>query len=211
MIKPNQRLVMIGAGGHAKVCYDIAQKMNKWNEIIILDDNLDNNYFEISGSISDIGNYIDNSDFFVAIGDNETREKITSKLINKTATIVTLIHPQATIASNVEIEIGTVVMAGVVINSATKIGESCIINTSSSIDHDNTIGNFVHISPGVHLAGAVVIGNRVWIGIGSQTVQHISIGENTVVGAGTTVLNNISSNCIAVGSPAKVIDTKKNY
>src|SRR5690625_4524745 len=129
MIKPNKRLVMIGAGGHAKVCYDIAQKMNKWNEIIILDDNPENDYFEISGSISKFEDYIDTSDFFVAIGDNETREEMTNKLINKNATMATLIHPQATIAFNVEIEAGTVVMAGVVINSATKIGEGCIINT----------------------------------------------------------------------------------
>lgn len=203
MIKPSQRLVMIGAGGHAKVCYDIAQKMNKWNEIIILDDNLDNDYFEIAGSISEFEDYIDTSDFFVAIGSNETREEITNKLINKDATITTLIHSQATIASNVEIEIGTVVMAGVVINSATKIGEGCIINTSSSIDHDNTIGNFVHISPGVNLAGSVSIGNKTWLGIGTNIINNTNITSNIIIGAGSTVVSNLLKRGTYVGTPAE--------
>src|SRR5690625_2238312 len=201
MIKRNKRLVMIGAGGHAKVCYDIAQKLNKWNEIIILDDNPENDYFKISGSISELENYIDDSDFFVAIGDNKTRKEMTSKLINKNGTITTLIHPQAIIASNVEIGEGTVVMAGVVINSATKIGDGCIINTSSSIDHDNMIGNFVHISSGVHLAGSVTIKKGTWIGIGSHIINNISIGSNSIIGAGSLVLKTLEGNKMYFGSP----------
>lgn len=39
MNKPKEQLVIIGAGGHAKVCYDIAKLMNQWNKIILLDDN----------------------------------------------------------------------------------------------------------------------------------------------------------------------------
>lgn len=205
MIKPNKKLIMIGAGGHAKVCYDIAQKMNKWHEIIILDDNLENDYFEILGPISEFEDYIDTSDFFVAIGDNETREEITSELINKDATMSILVHPQAIIASNVEIGVGTVVMAGVVINSATKIGEGCIINTSSSIDHDNIIENFVHISPGVHSAGSVKIGKRTWIGIGSNLSNNKEIGSNIIVGAGSTVVSTLSSIGTYVGTPAERI------
>lgn len=206
MIKSNKRLVMIGAGGHAKVCYDIAQKMNKWNEIIILDDNLENDYFEITGSISKFEDYLGTSDFFVAIGDNETREEMTSKLINKDAIMATLIHPQAIIASNVEIGVGTVVMAGVVINSATKIGEGCIINTSSSIDHDNIIGDFVHISPGVHLAGSVSLGNKTWIGIGTTIINNCTIASNIIIGAGSTVIKNIEKEGTYIGVPARMMN-----
>lgn len=207
MIKSNRRLVMIGAGGHAKVCYDIAQKMNKWDEIIILDDNLENDYFEITGSISKFEDYLGTSDFFVAIGDNETREEITSELINKNGTIATLIHLQATIASSVEIGVGTVVMAGVVINSATKIGDGCIINTSSSIDHDNIIGDFVHISPGVHSAGSVTIGTGTWIGIGSNLSNNKEIGSNIIVGAGSTVIKNIQKEGTYIGVPARMMNS----
>ncbi|MFF2588512.1 hypothetical protein ACFVSS_11545 [Peribacillus butanolivorans] len=48
-----------------------------------------------------------------------------------------------------------------------KIGEGCIINTGSTIDHDNYIEDYVHISPGVQVAGTVTIGQGSWLGIGS--------------------------------------------
>ena len=53
-------------------------------------------------------------------------------------------------------------MAGVVINCCTRIGKGCIINTGSTIDHDNIIGDYVHISPGAHLAGTIKVGKGTW-------------------------------------------------
>src|SRR5699024_9929805 len=199
----NKTLVMIGAGGHAKVCYDIAQKMNKWEKIIILDDNPENDYFEIKGQLNDIHQY-SSADFFVGIGDNKTREKITKDLLKLNLELITLIHPKAVIASNVKIDKGTVIMAGVVINSATEIGKGCIINTSSSVDHDNKIGDYVHLSPGVHLAGTVEIGQRTWIGIGTTVINNIKINQDIIIGAGSLVLRNVNNKGNYYGKTIKI-------
>jgi len=206
MDKSHKRLVFIGAGGHAKVCYDIALKMEKWEDIILLDDNPDNDYFDIAGSLNDAPKYAKDSNFFVAIGDNETRMSINKKLNELGVSITKLIHPQAIIASNVTIGEGTVIMAGVVINSATEIGKGCIINTSSSIDHDNVISDFVHISPGVHLAGSILIGEKSWLATGSNIINNLKIGKNVVIGAGTTVVRNILDKGTYIGSPAKRLE-----
>lgn len=206
MNKLNKKLVMIGAGGHAKVCYDIAQKMNKWNKIIVLDDNLENEYFKISGLINQTKNYLNDADVFVAIGDNKTRESITKKMTDLNVELATLIHPQAAIASNVKINKGTVIMAGAVINSNTKIGKGCIINTSSSIDHDNNIDDFVHISPGAHLAGLVTIGEKTWIGAGAIIINSININSRTIIGAGAVVTVEIKERGTYVGMPAKKLE-----
>lgn len=204
MTNPNKNLVMIGAGGHAKVCYDIAQLMNKWDEIIVLDDNPINEYFEITSPIKDAKNFIEDSDFFVALGDNDTRGIITNNLLSLKANVISLIHPQAVIASDVKIGKGSTIMAGVVINSATKIGSGCIINTSSSIDHDNNIDDFVHISPGAILSGTVTIGTNTWIGTGTVVSNNISIGANITIGAGTVIVNNIKNIGTYYGVPARV-------
>ena len=50
-----------------------------------------------------------------------------------------------------------------------------IFNNNSSVDHDSKIGNAVHISPGVNIAGNVNIGDRTWVGIGSTIIQSINI------------------------------------
>jgi UDP-3-O-[3-hydroxymyristoyl] glucosamine N-acyltransferase len=77
----------------------------------------------------------------------------------------TLIHPSAVIDETVKIKEGTVIMANAAINAEVQIGRSCIINTSSSIDHECILEDYVHVSPGVHVAGTVSIGKSTWIGI----------------------------------------------
>lgn len=50
-------------------------------------------------------------------------------------------------------------MANVVINSYSVIGKQCILNTASIIEHDNLIGDYVHISSNAVLCGEVSINN----------------------------------------------------
>ncbi len=202
------KLTIIGASGHGKVVADIAIKLDKWDEIVFLDDNESIKTcmgFKVIGVTGDVIRYKDESDFIVAIGNNETREKMQEGLEEKGLSIISLIHPNTTIGADVKIGIGTVIMAGVVINSSTNIGKGCIINTSSSIDHDNVIEDYVHISPGVNTGGTVKIGKKSWIGIGSIVKNNVEIGKDTVVGAGAVVVKDIKESGIYAGVPAKRI------
>lgn len=200
----SKTLVMLGAGGHAKVCYEIAREMKKWDEVIVLDDNPMNDFFEISGKIKDVNKY-PLADFFVAIGDNNIRSKVLAKLFNNNNSIATLIHPGATISPSVTIGHGTVLMAGVVINANTHIGMGCILNTACTIDHDNLIQNYVHISPGVHTAGSVKIDELTWIGIGSTISNNVHVTASVKVGAGGLIINDILESGAYIGSPVKKI------
>ena len=133
------KLIIIGASGHGKVVADIAIKMNKWQSIAFLDDDESiktSMGLEVIGKTADAFIYKNEADFFVAIGSNTTREKIQEKLIEQGLNVASLIHPSAVIGTDVEIGIGVAVMAGVVINSSTRIGKGCIINTSASLDHE---------------------------------------------------------------------------
>lgn len=204
-----KRLLIIGASGHGKVIADIALKMKKWNDIVFLDDNLltRSNSLEIIGKLSDAYTYIDDSDIFVAIGDNYIREKIMSNLEDAGANIPLIVHPNAVIGEQVELAVGTVIMAGVVINPYTRIGKGCIVNTGATIDHDNIIDDYVHISPGANLAGSVNIGKNSWIGIGSIVINNISITNNCKIGAGAVVVKNITKPGTYIGIPAKQISS----
>lgn len=51
----------------------------------------------------------------------------------------------------------------------------------------------------------VSIGNHCFVGIGSCIMPGVTLGDNVVIGANSVVVNNIPSNFMAVGSPAKVI------
>lgn len=203
------KLIIIGASGHGKVIADIAMKIKKWKSIVFLDDNESVRTcmgLEIIGKIVDAVKYKEEADFFVAIGNNIIREKIQEELIAEGLNLVKLIHPSAVIGTDVEIGIGTAVVAGVVINSSSRIGKGCIINTSSSLDHDNVIEDYVHISPGANLAGTVKVGKRSWLGIGSVVSNNVNICSGCKLGAGAVVVKDITEPGTYVGGPVRKIN-----
>jgi len=192
------RLYIYGASGHGLVVKDIAQLCG-YDEIIYIDDGV-NEYPSFDSLEKDLSIPI-----VFGIGDTRIREKLFRKVEKSGFSLINLIHPSAIIAKDVIIQKGTVVMANVVINTGSTIGEGVILNSSSIIEHENYIGNFVHISPNVALAGNVTIGLNTHIGIGSSIIQSISIGKNSIIGAGSVVVKDITNNVIAYGNPCKVI------
>lgn len=201
-----KKLLIIGASGHGKVVADIAMKMNRWQQMAFLDDDETIKSLmgiEVIAKASEAHTYIKVYDIFVAVGNNEVREKILKQLESVSASIPTLIHPNSVIGEYVEVGSGTVVMAGAVINCCTSIGKGCIVNTGATIDHDNIIEDYVHISPGVHTAGTVKVGKGAWLGIGSIVSNNISIKSGCKVGAGTVVVKDITETGTYVGVPAR--------
>lgn len=197
-----KRLIIIGAGGHGRVVYDIAENCG-YSEIFFLDDSVPLSE-SVIGKSSDYVKYIDSSVFFVAIANSKIRKKLYEELCANRAQIVTLIHPSAVIAKSVKIELGTVIMPGAVINVDTIIGAGGIINTCASVDHDCVIRSFSHVSVGAHLCGTVEIGNNVWIGAGATVVNNITICDNCTIGAGAVVTKNIDVAGIYKGVPARL-------
>lgn len=201
-----KKLLIIGASGHGKVVADIALKIGKWEDIVFLDDNESikrSMGIEVIDTSEHVFKYINEYEIFVGIGDNMTRQLLQQKLQTVGAKIPTLIHPDTVIGTQVEIGKGSVVMAGAIINCCTKIGKGCIINTGSTIDHDNCIEDFVHISPGSHLAGAVSVGKESWLGIGSVVSNNIKIISNCQIGAGSVVVKDVTEPGIYIGVPAR--------
>lgn len=198
-----KKLIIIGASGQGKVVADIAIR-NGYDEIFFLDD--DNKLTECGGYpvIGKSSTYIEyDSDIFVAIGDSTVREKITKQLEDSNKNIPILIHPNATVASDVTIGRGTVVAAGAVINPGTVIGKGCIINTCSSVDHDCIVDDFVHVAVGSHLCGTVNVGAGTWIGAGATVSNNVFICPDCMIGAGAVIVNDIWESGTYVGVPAK--------
>jgi sugar O-acyltransferase (sialic acid O-acetyltransferase NeuD family) len=200
------KLLIIGASGHGKVVADIALKMDKWQNISFLDDDKSIKLsmgLEVIGTLGDVFTHLDEYEIFVGIGHNTTRQRIHETLETVGASIPVLIHPDAVLGSEVDIGIGTAVMAGAIINCCTKIGKSCIINTGSTTDHDNFIEDYVHISPGVHLAGTVRVGQLSWLGIGSVISNNVNITSGCQIGAGSVVIKDITEPGVYVGVPVR--------
>lgn len=211
-------VIIIGAGGHAKVIADIIHKSGdnvlgflddtkEKGNIIIKDINL-----KVIGKVDEcvkISKINSNVKFIIAIGNNQIRKQISERY--KDIEYYTAIHPSAQIALDVEIEEGTAIMANACINTSAKIGKHCIINTGAIVEHDNQIENYVHISPNGTCCGTVKIGELTHIGAGAIVKNNINITSECVIGAGTIVVKDINEKGTYVGVPAKKMKEKLKY
>lgn len=202
-------LVIIGAGGHGRVVADCAQQIGAYKSIIFLDDCFNSKQtsgnWEVVGLVEDYIHYIDHSDFIVAFGNNLFRAKISKKLQDAQANIISLIHPSAAVSSHTFIGKGVILCANSVINVGTHIADGCIINTGATVDHDCNIHSYVHVSPGVNIAGGVTIEQYSWLGIGSTIIECLTLAENTQIGAGAVVTTSTEASSLYLGVPAKLI------
>jgi sugar O-acyltransferase (sialic acid O-acetyltransferase NeuD family) len=142
----------------------------------------------------------------LAIGDNRTRQRFADPARCRFATIV---HPRAIVDPSVKLGPGTVVFAGAVIQPDTTLGAHVIVNTGASIDHDCWLDDFVHIAPGVRLAGNVSLDTGAFLGIGSVAIPGARVGEWTTVGAGAAVIQDVPADVVAAGVPARVLRSKR--
>ena len=120
--------------------------------------------------------------FCVAIGDYAAGRRYGSILTQSGYALTQAISASAIVSRAAVLGAGGVqLIAGAVVNAATSIGEGVIVNTNASVDHDCTIGDYVHIAPDVVLGGGVT------------------------VGAGAVVTNDVEAGSTVVGVPARPI------
>ncbi|MFL5383753.1 MAG: acetyltransferase [Longimicrobiaceae bacterium] len=211
-------IVIVGSSGHAKVVIDIVRQEGKFNIAGLLDRfrsvGEQTLGYPILGKEEDLPDLMKAQALkgaIVAIGDNFTRSKVAARIreISPDLPFVSAVHPSASIATEVTIGEGTVVMAGVSINPCSSIGKFCILNTNCSLDHDSVLADFASLAPGATTGGNCRIGQYSAISIGAVLIHGIEIGEHTVVGAGSLVMKPIDSFVVAHGTPAKVIRTRE--
>ena len=148
-----KRLLILGVGGHGRVCGEIATLCGYVAEY--LDDLPASNVLGSLDSYRNLRGSYENA--FVALGNPDLREKWTERLKSENYNIPVLFHPSAHISKSAEIKEGSVVMAGAVVQPNSTVGEGSIISANSVVDHDATVGNYCHVNAGgVVAAGSVV-------------------------------------------------------
>lgn len=209
-----RNIIIIGSGGHASVVIDIVEKVGDHTIIGLIDSFRTKGNkvmgYEILGDVEDLPGLSESSgtfDLCIAVGDNWQRHLLYEKVVTllDDVDLPAIIHPSAQIARSVKMGRGVVVMAGVVINSRTTIGDLSILNTNSGIDHDCELRHYGSLAPGVVCGGNVSIGAFSAIGIGSTVSHGMSIGDHVVIGAGSLVLKDCEPHHVYYGRPAEMV------
>ena len=205
------KVLIVGAGGQARVVYDIISYDRSFEVIGFTDIVLRRPDEKIFGKPvlgkHEIWPELYNKGIkaaIVAIGDNNIRARHFRKLKRLGFELINAIHPNSSIAPSAKTGKGVVVSAGAIINTNARIGNNCIVNTGAVVEHECVVANHVHIAPRVCVAGRTRIGEKSFIGIGSVVKEYLTIGRNVVIGAGSVVLGDVPDNVMVAGIPAVV-------
>lgn len=211
------KTIIIGAGGHARVVYEICQHDFNIRVDAFIDNTTRGSDEEIMGIPVDgphsvVEGYIDRGvqGVIIAVGDNDIRRGHFDKFVEMGLTPVNAVHHNAHISPSAVLESGIVVQSSAEVMTNVEVGDNSIINTGVIVEHETTIGNHVHIGPGTTIAGRVDIGDGAFIGMGCDVKEHVTVGEGAVVGAGSVVLEDVPSNSMVAGLPAEVKKRDKN-
>jgi sugar O-acyltransferase (sialic acid O-acetyltransferase NeuD family) len=142
------------------------------------------------------------------LGDSRPKRKLVEETAALGFRFATLIHPTARVGPRNRVGAGSYVAIQTVLTSPTVIGKHTSVMGQCMLGENCTVGDFVYIGPGTHIAGRVTIGSGSFIGIGVVVSDGVSIGENAVVGAGAVVVRDVPDAVTVVGNPARPIESK---
>lgn len=202
-------IIVIGGGGHAKVCVELLQAMGEHVAYCVAGADGGERCAGIPVLRGDSHlialreqGY---SRIFIAIGSNRLRDRLATAALANGYYLANAISPHAVISPSAHIGHGVAIMAGAIVNAEARIDDLAIVNTGATIDHDCRIGKAVHVAPQCCLAGCVRVGDFSFLGVGVKVIPDIVIGNDTMIGAGAVVVGAIASGVRAVGVPARQI------
>ena len=208
-VTPKSGVVVIGAGGHAKVCIEILRASGFFVDYCLGQDGSPEtclgvpvlNGDEHLATLAGLGY----SRIFVAIGANRTRERLAAVALELGYEFLNAISPHAVVSPSAKLGKGVAVMPGAVIQAESAVEDLVIINSGSTVDHDCMIRKAAQLGPQCALAGNVVVGPRCLLGTGTIVIPGVVIGGDAVIGAGGVVISDIPAGSTAVGVPARTV------
>ena len=158
---------------------------------------------QVVGSVDDLIRRTEPFSAILAIGSASARRTIAGRLSHSPVTFPVLVHPDATMGSDVRLAEGVVVAAGSRLSTNIQVGRHGHIDQNAVVGHDCNLGDFSRLNPQACVSGAVTIGRGVVIGANATVLRGLHVGDDAIVGAGAVVTHTVRSATTVKGVPAR--------
>jgi len=197
-------LLLIGGGGHCRSCIDVIEADGKHRIRGIVQPLSDETHgicgYPVVGSDEELPFLLQETpQALVTVGQirsPEIRVRLFELLKQSGGKLPRIVSPFTYCSKYAEMDEGTIVMHGAIVNAGANIGANCIINSQALIEHDVIVADHCHISTGARVNGSVTIGKGSFIASGAILKEGIVIGENAIIGAGQVVLRDVPSGAV---------------
>lgn len=189
----SKELIILGKGGHAAACADLAFSIGGFQSIRMLDAD------EQEGFLRKMKNSKNHSSTELTLGVGMVESSpLRRQIVDSVAAIgefrwATLIAQSSTVSKSSQIGEGCQIFPGSVVGAGVRIGRFTIVNSGSIVEHGSVVGDYCHISTGAVVNGDCFIGDESFLGSGSLIRQGIKIPHRTFIRMGERVTQNLAT------------------
>jgi sugar O-acyltransferase (sialic acid O-acetyltransferase NeuD family) len=199
MAEQQQPLVLLGAGGHAKVVLDILLRQGIRPLACINPQPL-----PAHPLFAGIAHYPDDTALHTldpkavmlingvgALPGSNRRFALFDEAKSLGFRFFSVICSSAQISPFARLGEGVQIFSHAIVNVDSQIADNVIINTRALVEHDCQIGKHSVLSPAAVLCGQVQTGQQVYIGAGAVVIQSVRIGDRAMVAAGAMLAHDL--------------------
>lgn len=205
------RLILIGAGGLAREVLAVEKDLGRYDEVVILDDDLarwgsEIDGVRIQGPVRHAADW--RGDLVVCAGAGSVRRRIVRRLgelgvdCDRYAVVQ---HPTVSVASSCVVGAGSVLLAGTVLTAGIRVGRHVVAMPNVVLTHDDDVSDFATLCAGVTVGGRVLVGESAYLGMSSSVRQDLTVGADSTLGMGAVLLTDLPPGQTWAGVPARRI------
>jgi sugar O-acyltransferase (sialic acid O-acetyltransferase NeuD family) len=200
-----RRLLVIGAGAHARAVADVALACGWGGAGFVAAPGAPVSAPGVVGSDDDLPRLVASRTFdgaVVGVGNAvlARRPTLFARLRELRIATPSLVHPSAVVSPSARIGGGSVVFPQVTVGADVLVGEDAVLYSGSIVEHDCRIGDHAYLAPGVILCGNVRVDSGAFLGAGAIVVPGVVIGKEASVPAGARVAGDVAARTKLVGS-----------
>jgi sugar O-acyltransferase (sialic acid O-acetyltransferase NeuD family) len=192
-------IILIGGGGHCRSCIDVIETIDEFEIVGVIERRGGPTFpvlgYPVIGDDETLGENLSRCKVaLITVGqitDSKIRERLYDSALSLGAQFPVIVSPMAYVSRRAKVHGGSIVMHGATVNAGANIGENCIVNSQSLVEHDVVVGSHSHISTGARVNGGVTIGKGTFIGSGAVINQGLTIGAGCVIGSGSIIRKDV--------------------
>lgn len=215
MAEQGGRLVVVGAGGHAREVLDLVEACN-WAgstdfEVLglLADDEPDplalaRHQLAHLGTIEDgLRAAAPRTAYLVGIGSGPVRRRVDELARSLGLVAPVLVHPMAARGSHTMLAEGCLLFSHTSVTTNVRLGRHVHLNRGATVGHDSVLADYVTLHPHSVVSGGCRIGQASTLGTNSVVIELVEVGAGCTVGAGAAVVRDVADGLTAVGVPAR--------
>lgn len=216
-----KNLIVLGGSGIGMIAISIAKELGVYtiggflNDIVPIGTKIGKyDSFPVIGTTADLPKFLEdpNNVFFIAYVGMQNEEMVFNKITSLNIPLdrfATLIHPSAIIPKGMcKIGYGVLMAPLSQLSPDTTLEDNSIMLANSFLAHDSTLRRFAHVASNAVVGANVDVGRAVHVGTNATIREKVKIGDFALIGSGAVVLNDVASNSIVVGNPARLLRKK---